>query len=265
MTEHGRRLMISEFARRCRLPISTLRYYDKIGLLPPAMVDPTTGYRRYTPDQLSRAVLISKLRAIGTAPHDIAIALRGRAQAAAVLTTERRRVAGQIAAGQRALADIDDLLAHHDQPTLDVELVSIPLEQVVAAPYHTDYTEVASTVLRRIAGLRGVLRRAGHHRTGPWGATFPLEITEQISGFVFAHTSHPVDHPALDTAWLPATQVARTVHHGSPDTLAAAYSAALDVIDLHGWTPTGPVIEEYLTLDQCSTTAPSIRLSVPIA
>lgn len=36
MTARGRLLMISEFARRRRLPVSTLRYYDKIGLLPGA-------------------------------------------------------------------------------------------------------------------------------------------------------------------------------------------------------------------------------------
>lgn len=118
-------------------------------------------------------------------------------------------------------------------------------------------------MLRTIAGLRGVLRRTGHDRTGPWGATFPLEITEQVSGFVFAHTSGAVEHPSLDTVWLPATRAARTVHHGSPDTLAAAYDAALDMIDHQGWTPTVPVIEEYLDLDPSPTAHSSIRLSVP--
>lgn len=51
-------LMIGDFARRCRLPVSTLRYYDRIGLLTPAVVDPGSGYRRYTADQLPSAALI---------------------------------------------------------------------------------------------------------------------------------------------------------------------------------------------------------------
>ncbi|PZS25156.1 MAG: hypothetical protein DLM59_20715 [Pseudonocardiales bacterium] len=266
MTERGRPLLISEFARRCRLPVSALRYYDKIGLLPPAVVDPSSGYRRYTADQLASAVLISRLRAIGTAPRDIARALVGGTKAAAVLAAERQRVAGQVADGQRALAVIDALLAHHDkQPTHDVELVGLALEHVVTAPFRAAHGDVAAAIVRAIAGLRGVLRRTGHGRCGPWGATLPLEMAERVSGFVFAHTSQPIDHAALDTAWLPATQAWRTTHHGGPDTLAAAYGAVLEMIDRQGWTPTGPVIEEYLTLDTSPTAAPSIRLSVPIA
>jgi DNA-binding transcriptional MerR regulator len=257
--------MIGEFARRCRLPVSTLRYYDKIGLLRPAAVDSRSGYRRYTAGQLSDALLISRLRAIGTSPHDIAAALLGGAPAAAVLAAERRRVAGQVADRQWALAAIDDLLTDHLLgPAPSVEIVSLVRDRVVTAPFLAAHTDITSTVLRAIADLRRVLRRTGHDRTGPWGATFPLEITEQVSGFVFAHTSQPVDHPALTTAWLPATQVARTVHHGSPETLAAAYDAALVMIENRGWTAADPVIEEYLTLDTAPGADSSIRLSVPI-
>jgi DNA-binding transcriptional MerR regulator len=264
----GRLLMIGEFARRCRLPVSTLRYYDKIGLLPPGVIDPASGYRRYTADQLSSALLIARLRAIGTAPHDIALALAGGAQAAAVLAAERRRVAGQVADGQRALAEIDDLLARHDKrATHDIELVTLVPDEVATAPFRAAQLDVAATVLRTIAGLRSTLRRTGHDRTGPWGATFPLEITEHVSGFVFARTSEPAGHLAPGTAWLPAVpaRAARTVHHGGPGTLAAAYAAALDVIGHQGWTPAGPVIEEYLALDASPAAIPSIRLTVPIA
>jgi DNA-binding transcriptional MerR regulator len=36
---------IGEFARLGAVSIRTLRLYDEIGLLPPAEVDPDTGYR----------------------------------------------------------------------------------------------------------------------------------------------------------------------------------------------------------------------------
>jgi hypothetical protein len=36
---------IGEFARLGTVSIRTLRHYDEIGLLPPAKVDPQTGYR----------------------------------------------------------------------------------------------------------------------------------------------------------------------------------------------------------------------------
>lgn len=266
MTARPRSLMIGDFARRCRLPVSTLRYYDKIGLLTPAVVDPGNGYRRYTPDQLATAVLIARLRAVGTAPHDIAAVLAGGAQATATLGAQRHRIAGQVSAGQRALAEIDDLLTHHDeQPMQDVELVGLTRVQVAVAPFRAAHTNVESAVLRGIAALRSALRRAGYQRVGPWGATFPLEITKQVGGFVFAHTSAPIDPSLVGTAWLPEAQAARGVHLGAADTLALSYHAALDMIDRRGATATGPVIEEYLAVDASPTTPRSIRLTVPIA
>jgi len=265
MTERPRPLMSGEFARRCRLPVSTLRYYDKIGLLTPAVVDPSSGYRHYTPDQLRTAVLIGRLRAVGTAPRDIATVLAGGADAAAALVAERRRVAGQVRRAQRALAEIDDLLTHRaEQPSHVVELVSLAHEQVAALPFQVRHTDVASAVLRGIAGLRSALRRAGSRRTGPWGATLPLEITQEVTGYVFARTSEPIDDRDVGTAWLPATRAAKSTHTGGPDTLALAYHAALDMIDQRGWAPTGEVIEEYLALDGTSTDSPSVRLTVPI-
>jgi serine/threonine protein phosphatase PrpC len=58
-------LNIGEFARASRLSAKALRLYDELGLLPPAHVDPVTGYRFYAPDQLERARLVLWLRQLG--------------------------------------------------------------------------------------------------------------------------------------------------------------------------------------------------------
>jgi protein phosphatase len=58
-------LTIEEFARASRLSPKALRLYDDLGLLPPARVDPATGYRFYDPDQLEHARLVAWLRRIG--------------------------------------------------------------------------------------------------------------------------------------------------------------------------------------------------------
>ena len=49
--KHG--FTISEFAKLRNININSLRYYEKIGVLTPAYTDSKTGYRYYTPDQLS--------------------------------------------------------------------------------------------------------------------------------------------------------------------------------------------------------------------
>ncbi|HEY3894824.1 MAG TPA: MerR family transcriptional regulator [Pseudonocardiaceae bacterium] len=52
------RLTIGEFARASRLTQKALRLYDELGLLPPAHVDPRSGYRTYDLAQLERAQLV---------------------------------------------------------------------------------------------------------------------------------------------------------------------------------------------------------------
>jgi PPM family protein phosphatase len=58
-------LTIGTFARAARLSPKALRLYDELGLLPPAHVDPVTGYRFYDPGQLERARLVAWLRQLG--------------------------------------------------------------------------------------------------------------------------------------------------------------------------------------------------------
>jgi DNA-binding transcriptional MerR regulator len=58
-------LTIGSFARLSRLSLKALRLYDDLGLLPPAQVDPVSGYRLYHRDQLERARLVAWLRRLG--------------------------------------------------------------------------------------------------------------------------------------------------------------------------------------------------------
>ncbi|MGH3671582.1 MAG: MerR family transcriptional regulator [Pseudonocardiaceae bacterium] len=59
------RLTIGEFARASRLTQKALRLYDELGLLPPAHVDPRSGYRTYDLAQPERAQLVVWLRGLG--------------------------------------------------------------------------------------------------------------------------------------------------------------------------------------------------------
>jgi serine/threonine protein phosphatase PrpC len=64
--EAGVRLLsIGAFADATRLSPKALRLYDELGLLPPAFVDPASGYRFYGPAQLERARLVAWLRRLG--------------------------------------------------------------------------------------------------------------------------------------------------------------------------------------------------------
>lgn len=62
-------LTIGAFARAVGLSASALRYYDECGLLTPAEVDDTTGYRYYTPALSQQARLVAQLRELGVPIH----------------------------------------------------------------------------------------------------------------------------------------------------------------------------------------------------
>jgi hypothetical protein len=59
-------------------------------------------------------------------------------------------------------------------------------------------------------------------------------------------------------------RISRLVLSGA-GTVALAYQAVLDRIDHEGWTPAGPVIEEYLSLDAAPPMTPVIQVTVPLA
>lgn len=64
-------MTISAFARASRLSLKALRLYDELGLLPPARVEESSGYRYYSPRQLPQARLIGLLRQLGLSLSDI--------------------------------------------------------------------------------------------------------------------------------------------------------------------------------------------------
>ena len=76
-------MSIGEFARLSRLSPKALRLYDELGLLPPAQVDPDSGYRWYAAGQLDNARLVAALRQIGVPLAQITVILGLQPEAAA--------------------------------------------------------------------------------------------------------------------------------------------------------------------------------------
>ena len=74
MREHMH-LKIGEFARVGQVSIATLRYYDQCGLLKPNALDPDTGYRFYSFDQLACLHRILALKDFGFPLQQISLLL----------------------------------------------------------------------------------------------------------------------------------------------------------------------------------------------
>jgi len=75
-------MRISELANRARVTSKTLRYYERIGVLP-APSRSASGYRDYRPDALDRLGFIRASQAVGLSLGEIrqVVALRDRGEA----------------------------------------------------------------------------------------------------------------------------------------------------------------------------------------
>lgn len=65
-------MQIGAFARAAGVTPSMLRFYADCGLVEPARVDPVSGYRRYSPEQVDLVLLVRRLRDIGLPLPEVA-------------------------------------------------------------------------------------------------------------------------------------------------------------------------------------------------
>ena len=111
---------IGRFAPLTGLSAKALRLYDELGLLLPAMIDITTGYRYYSREQVPLARRIQALRALEMPLADIRTLLATPDPGAvrAQLAGHRQGLEQRIASYQRALTNLQDLdrwYAQHGQ------------------------------------------------------------------------------------------------------------------------------------------------------
>ena len=64
-------LTIGQFSKICMVTVKTLRHYEKIGLLRPAEVNETNGYRFYSEEQIPGMLFINRLKLYGFSLSDI--------------------------------------------------------------------------------------------------------------------------------------------------------------------------------------------------
>ncbi|PPK71259.1 MerR family transcriptional regulator [Actinokineospora auranticolor] len=101
---------IGAFARATGLTHKALRLYHELGLLPPAAVDPETGYRYYREEQVARARFIASLRGLGMPLAEIGpVSRMSQADAAGAVDAYRRRISSDAAARDRLASS---LVAH---------------------------------------------------------------------------------------------------------------------------------------------------------
>src|SRR5690606_9784718 len=126
----GRHMIrIGTFSRISQVPVSTLRYYDELGLLRAARVDEFTGYRYYTLDQLPRLQRILVLKEMGLGIKEIRHLLAGELSAEELkrmLRAKQDELQAQIQAANAQLSRLKAWLEQIEQEeTMEPNVVSI--------------------------------------------------------------------------------------------------------------------------------------------
>jgi DNA-binding transcriptional MerR regulator len=92
-------ITVGQLARRVGLTAKALRHYDRVGLLAPAVVDPDTGYRLYSAEQVAPARLVRLLRTVDVPLDQVRACLAQLEDEAAikqVLIQHRRRLQARL-------------------------------------------------------------------------------------------------------------------------------------------------------------------------
>jgi DNA-binding transcriptional MerR regulator len=242
-------LTVGQFARATRLSAKQLRSYDALGLLPPAQVDPQTGYRYYHPRQARTAVTIALLRSLDVplaAIHELLVADDHEAER--LLGAERARIAAELAARERTLRALERLTAARELMPFAVETAVEPPRRLLALRARTSDERLHGDATALVARLLELLPWAAEPAAPPVTGLYPLDLDGDLSFAVGVEApAEGVAVPApLTLVELPGGPVARVLHSGSHEEIALAYFPLLAWIQERGHTAAGPVRERYL-------------------
>jgi DNA-binding transcriptional MerR regulator len=240
-------LTIGEFAQLTHLSVRTLRRYHDSGLLEPTTVDPSSGYRYYTSEQIPSAQVIHRLRELDVPLAEVgAILATGDPQARAELITGHlRRLEAQLDRTHVAVSSLRQLL-RPDVEQLQVQLRSLPARTVAAISDTIDRSNVLAWYGAATAELDEAV--AGRESSGPPGGRYANELFTTGRGAVLVYRSvaEPPTHGRVAPVALPSVELATTVHYGPHDNIDITYGRLGMWVVEHALAVNGPIYESYL-------------------
>lgn len=132
-------LTIGEFSNICKVSTKTLRYYAEIGLILPDEINPESGYRYYSINQLEKMLLINRLKSYCFSLEEIKSIFESEELMDEVLfvalNKKKKEIAGKVQKFEDTLHQIDSdilnlrkgksIMSYMEE--IDVQLVEIPM------------------------------------------------------------------------------------------------------------------------------------------
>ena len=243
-------LQVGEFSKICQVSVKTLHHYNKLGLLAPAEVDPSTGYRYYRVEQIDTMNYIQRLKRYGFSLEEIQQLLTLSDNAA--LAGALRRQQDVLKREQQELAIVLNELQTHIsvfertgnimtyQKGYIVELTTSPAMHALAARARMSVDEFGKY-------FGTLYERVPRERVTPTGLNgaryFDREFDRDASDIQVFIGINEADR--ADVALEPR-ECAMTVHHGGYSTLSEAYGAIVSWISENGYAIDGAPFDLYI-------------------
>lgn len=131
-------MLISDFARLGQVSVRMLRHYDALGLLVPDHVDPSSGYRSYSPDQLHDLNRIVALKDLGFSLEQVRSLIAepvGAEELRGMLRLRRTELIEEARAVETRLTAVESrlrMIEQEDTMTADYVVKTIPAVRLVA-------------------------------------------------------------------------------------------------------------------------------------
>ncbi|MDA4890349.1 MerR family transcriptional regulator [Streptomyces sp. MS2A] len=244
-------LSIGAFAQIGQVTHRMLRHWDAAGLLVPAHVDESSGYRSYDPSQLDRLHRIVALRHLGFGLEEIAVMLQEGVEVellAARLRSRRAEVEREHRIATARLVDVERRLhlIEKENHMSAVEIVEKPLPAVRLAARTAlvaEGVEMADVVGPGFDAVAAVIRSGGSLTT-PIAQYEPVEEGMRVvTGYAY---SGP-EQDGVEIVTLPAVTTAICgVHLGPMDKIGTSWQSLHEEILARGFVPEGPCRELYV-------------------
>ena len=254
---------IGEFSRLTQIPIKTLRYYDEIGLLRPARVERSTGYRYYTGAEVERLNRVLVFRDLGFPLREIRMLVAENVAPAQIRGMLRMRH--------------DALERSVDRERARLARAAARLE-LIERSGHTGAHDVAVREAgpRLVASVRGTLRSyeetdglfdeiarevgPHRHRGAIWHTCAGGARSIDCEAFVFL-PSRARSSGRVRVQELPGHLMASLVYRGEQE-YAPAYTAMRTWLRVTGATVAGPKRELFLGSAEDGRTVTEIQFPI---
>lgn len=243
-------LRIGEFSKLARISIKALRYYDKIGLLKPAMIDSATQYRYYTVEQLETIRLISMYKDAGLSNEMISKLVYKKDDEAALLQYQKQVLNERMDDIKKALSVLKVLLGEQSNQVYEASIKHVEKRLVYCCRGYISSVESIHDFVKCCSSELSKTNPDVRYSEPDYCCVIYPDDGYRESN-IFIEYAQSVDRVGVDTEIIkfkeiePITAIS-VIHRGSYDNLRDAYLFAVNWASENGYTLDGEPRERYI-------------------